>query len=318
MMFFGRCFVRFFSNFGYDKMIKATGRYFCDFLQSVDNIHLQMRFTYPKMKSPSMQLTEVDDSGAVLVYRSNRSGFSKYFMGQLVEIAQGLYGFDVKIRVLDSINDNPGGTTGPISLTGGGGLKTVIVKYRLDFENADYVRHRRIQWKSSSSTPFSSMSILQMKTRVHRQVHNSQIQLGAVDSSVLLQLFPFALIIDHDMKISGAGEKLVESWLVNTTNKTGKELLNAPVTDHFRLRRPKGISFCWQTVRNLNTVLFELEMFRAGCNSSKSTKAAEDGHIISVNMDRRESQGNPKMILLKGQMRYIEDIDSIVFLCSPL
>lgn len=162
------------------------------------------------------------------------------------------------------------------------------------------------------------MTILQMKTRVHRQVHNSQIQLGAVDSSVLLQLFPFALIIDHDMKISGAGEKLVESWLVNTTNKTGKELLNAPVTDHFRLRRPKGISFCWQTVRNLNTVLFELEMFRAGCNSSKSTKAAEDGHIIAVNMDRRESQGNPKMILLKGQMRYIEDIDSIVFLCSPL
>lgn len=146
-----------------------------------------------------------------------------------------------------------------------------------------------------------------------------------MDSSVLLQLFPFALIIDHDMKISGAGEKLVESWLVNTTNKTGKELLNAPVTDHFRLRRPKGINFCWSTVRNLHTVLFELEMVRAGCNSAKSQKAIEDGKegpsgrvITNINMDRRESQGGPKMILLKGQMRYIEDIDSIVFLCSPL
>lgn len=69
MDFFGKCFVRFFTNFGYDKMLKATGRYFCDFLQSVDNIHLQMRFTYPKMKSPSMQLTETDDNGAVLVKR---------------------------------------------------------------------------------------------------------------------------------------------------------------------------------------------------------------------------------------------------------
>lgn len=67
MDYFGKCFVRFFTNFGYDKMLKATGRYFCDFLQSVDNIHLQMRFTYPKMKSPSMQLTEIDDKGAVLV-----------------------------------------------------------------------------------------------------------------------------------------------------------------------------------------------------------------------------------------------------------
>lgn len=77
MNFFGKCFVRFFTNFGYDKMLKATGRYFCDFLQSVDNIHLQMRFTYPKMKSPSMQLTETDENGAILVYRSGRSGFSR-------------------------------------------------------------------------------------------------------------------------------------------------------------------------------------------------------------------------------------------------
>lgn len=64
-------------------MIKATGRYFCDFLQSVDNIHLQMRFTYRKMKSPSMQISEVDMNGAVLIYRSTRAGFSKYVMGEL-------------------------------------------------------------------------------------------------------------------------------------------------------------------------------------------------------------------------------------------
>lgn len=64
-------------------MIKATGRYFCDFLQSVDNIHLQMRFTYRKMKSPSMQITDVDQNGAVLIYRSSRSGFSKYLMGTM-------------------------------------------------------------------------------------------------------------------------------------------------------------------------------------------------------------------------------------------
>lgn len=181
---------------------------------------------------------------------------------------------------------------------------------------------------------YPSNSIHQMKSRVHRRVHDSQIKLGPVDSSVLLQLFPFALIIDHNMKISGAGEKLVESWLVTQTNKTGKELLNAPVTDHFRLRRPKGINFCWHTVIHLHTVLFELEMVRVGCTSAKSTRAGGNdaneaiGEInlpagiglpgATLNLDRRESQGGLKMILLKGQMRYIEDIDRIVFLCSPL
>uniref|UniRef100_A0A8D8ESK9 Soluble guanylate cyclase 89Db n=1 Tax=Culex pipiens TaxID=7175 RepID=A0A8D8ESK9_CULPI len=139
MVFFGRCFVRFFSNFGYDELIKSTGRYFCDFLHSVDNIHLQMRFTYRKMKSPSMQLIEVDEKGAVLVYRSTRSGFSKYLRGQLMEIAKQLYNMDITIKVLESQNDVPGGTTGPISIQGG--LKTVIVKYRLDFDNREYMEN---------------------------------------------------------------------------------------------------------------------------------------------------------------------------------
>lgn len=129
-----------FFRFRYDKMLKATGRYFCDFLQSVDNIHLQMRFTYPKMKSPSMQLTQVDNEGAVLVYRSGRTGFSKYFMGQLIEIARTFYEMEVKIRVLESINDaGSAGTAGPIQLSSANALKSVVVKYRLDFDNRDYV-----------------------------------------------------------------------------------------------------------------------------------------------------------------------------------
>jgi guanylate cyclase len=66
----------------YDLTIRATGRYFSDFLQNVDNIHMQMRFTYPKMKSPSMYITHVDPQGVVLVYRSNRQGFIHYFMGK--------------------------------------------------------------------------------------------------------------------------------------------------------------------------------------------------------------------------------------------
>lgn len=82
MRYFGRCFVRFFSNLGYDAPIRATGRYFCEFLKNVDNLHLQMRFAYPKMKSPSMYTSHVDRNGCVLVYRSTRRGFMQYFMGE--------------------------------------------------------------------------------------------------------------------------------------------------------------------------------------------------------------------------------------------
>lgn len=43
---------------------------------------MQMRFTYPKMKSPSIYTAHVDSQGVVLVYRSTRQGFTHYLMGK--------------------------------------------------------------------------------------------------------------------------------------------------------------------------------------------------------------------------------------------
>jgi len=38
---------------------------------------------------------------------------------------------------MEAENDNTGGTAGPIRLSSG--LKSVVVKYRLDFDNKEYV-----------------------------------------------------------------------------------------------------------------------------------------------------------------------------------
>lgn len=47
------------------------------------------------------------------------------------------YGLEnIDVRVLESKNDTPGSTTAPFQLE----PKTVTVKYRLDFDNRDYVR----------------------------------------------------------------------------------------------------------------------------------------------------------------------------------
>lgn len=109
----------------------------------MDYLHLEMRFTYRKMKSPSMQLGAVDNDGAVMIYRSGRSGFKRYLTGQLLEIAKQFYDSDLKVRVLESQNDTPGGVTGPANLNGG--LNEVMVKFRLDFDNREYVRSLHMQ-----------------------------------------------------------------------------------------------------------------------------------------------------------------------------
>lgn len=56
-------------------------------------------------------------------------------MGQLYEIATMFYNLDkITVRVLESRNDNVSSTGGTVTDT-----KMVVVKYRLDFDNRDYV-----------------------------------------------------------------------------------------------------------------------------------------------------------------------------------
>lgn len=60
------------------------------------------------------------------------------------------YGLEnIDVKVLESKNDNPGSTTGPLQLE----PKTVTVKYRLDFDNRDYVS-QYIHWKNSLSRKY--------------------------------------------------------------------------------------------------------------------------------------------------------------------
>ncbi|KAM8704401.1 hypothetical protein ACLKA7_008931 [Drosophila subpalustris] len=330
MNFFGKCFVRFFSNFGYDKMIRSTGRYFCDFLQSIDNIHLIMRFTYPKMKSPSMQLTSMDDCGAVILYRSGRTGMSKYLIGQMTEVAREFYGLEIKAYVIDSQNDITGGTAGPIKLTDG--PLTVIVKYRLDFDNREY-----------------------MAKRVNTNAHPSQLRMPTVNLNVFLELFPFTFVLNHDMKITQAGEKIVETWIMHNPGANPKGFIGAHVMDLFYCRRPKDTTIDWDTLIQMRAVLFEFELIRTGHNraaydavinmdfenyddmllNEAQTMALEkakelcekksneldvevgEEEIDPATGERRSSQGL-RSILLKGQMFYIKDVDSLIFLCSPL
>lgn len=59
---------------------------------------------------------------------------------------------------------------------------------------------------------------------------------------LLLEMFPFAFLFNPTMTIFGCGEKLVEV-------AGGKEmLLGQPLSQYFKLRRPKGISFSWKNV----------------------------------------------------------------------
>jgi len=66
---FGRCFVGYTSRLGYAPVMRATGRHFRDFLAGIDNLHETMRFSYPRMVSPSFYVSTEDARGCNLHYR---------------------------------------------------------------------------------------------------------------------------------------------------------------------------------------------------------------------------------------------------------
>ena len=100
MCFFGQCFVVYCGQFGYDKIMRISGRYYRDFLHGIDNLHETIRFSYPKMVHPSFYVEQEDQYGCVLHYRSQRVGFTHYVIGQLTQFATAYYNVRVDIDVL--------------------------------------------------------------------------------------------------------------------------------------------------------------------------------------------------------------------------
>lgn len=107
-----------------------------------------------------------------------------------------------------------------------------------------------------------------MAKRVNVQAHQSQLVLGQVDSGILLELFPFAVILDHDCCIARAGEKIFETWILQNPSKSPDTFLGSRLVDVFKLRRPKSIRVDWKTLVQMNLVMFELELMRCGTDTA--------------------------------------------------
>lgn len=128
-----------------------------------------------------------------------------YIQGQLYQIAEEIYNIGLQIKVLEEG-------------TAAAGSKNVFVKFRLEFDNNEY-----------------------MASKSEKQTYLERIPLPDFQCFLLLKLFPFGVIFGEDMKIIGAGENLILLW-------GSKNVLGKDITEYFRLRRPQGIPFTWKNV----------------------------------------------------------------------
>lgn len=66
------------------QLTKGSGRHFRDLMREIDNIHLQKRYSFPKMANPYVSVLDEDAEGILIQYRSARQGYCTFLYGILI------------------------------------------------------------------------------------------------------------------------------------------------------------------------------------------------------------------------------------------
>ncbi|XP_068723513.1 soluble guanylate cyclase 88E-like [Montipora capricornis] len=281
MEFFGSCFVKFLSHYGYDRVIRVSGRYLRDFVIGIDNLHEHMRFGYPKLQSPSFYCEGETSTGLTLHYISKRKGFMFYVVGQIKEIASSFYSMDVAIKILShEIKNN-----------------TTHVVYRLGFDNSGY------------RPPAPDLLSIKQKCGIDVEVFFSVFPFSFVLSyNMVIEMAGYGLastvgnrVIGNDVRetFTLRRPKAQFTWETFMTRHVIFELVCTLPT----LRRPTEAN----CVVNFSSCDISNENYDSGSLLLASEKTK--GYPTSSSKPR---------LHLRGIMKYIKSWDKIIFICSPL
>lgn len=162
----------------------------------------------------------------VAINQLDRIGFLFFPIGQLHQIAHDFYGIPLTIEELPKK---------PYSKE-----ECHQFWFRLNFNNRDYMADRSASSSNLEPGRINFSSRESAKTA-------SQKALASLSSSVLMQLFPFALVFRPDLKIISTGCQLKHMFSDNA-------VLGQPLAEVARLRRPK-LRLTWENVRSFPIII---------------------------------------------------------------
>ncbi|XP_056457976.1 soluble guanylate cyclase 88E-like [Gadus chalcogrammus] len=294
MYAFGVYMVKRIGNYGYERILKVLGRNVRDFINELDNLHEYFRFSFPKVQPPSFCVEEECETSLTLHYRSTRKGFTQFVKGQLSQVGRQFYNTDIEVEILSKEETE----------------KMTYVVYKMNFDNAAF-KHRMPQQKTAPG-----YEKLPMKR------------------GIFFDMFPFSVIFRRDMTMYRIGDGLKEVF---------SDLQGKKVNEEFTLVRPM-LEFSWDNIYfHLNNVfelmskaVVEMEEMKGSDQeyssaltqyNSSANSGGEDIELLAFQTvtgkcsetifeDLREPPKKP--LHLKGQMKYVPQWDSLIFLGTPI
>uniref|UniRef100_A0AAV2MIQ8 guanylate cyclase n=1 Tax=Knipowitschia caucasica TaxID=637954 RepID=A0AAV2MIQ8_KNICA len=288
----GVYFLGFVGKYGYDRILKVLGRHVRDFVNGLDNLHEYLRFSYPKVQPPTFFCQEESATGVTLHYRSKRKGYLHYAMGQLRQMGKQFYDTDIHVEVLSEQ------MVGDYS----------HVTMRLNFDNSAY--------------------------RYIMKEDEEEQEILPITSDFFFEVFPFNIVFRQDMVVHNVGSGLSTVF---------PDLDGKKITDAFLLARPL-VEFTWNMIISHPNNLFEIMSKEPVKRERNLHNRVQNSDYENVNRsadvdvelmafqsiigddykdgnsaNAMESWGDGSRCLrLKGQMRYMPEWESIIFLGTPV
>nr|XP_037277810.1 soluble guanylate cyclase 88E-like isoform X1 [Rhipicephalus microplus] len=289
----GVYFVSFLAQYGYDRVLSVLGRHMRDFLNGLDNLHEYLKFSYPRMKAPSFFCEDESSTGLTLHYRSTRRGYLWYTVGQIKEVGRHFYNTEVEVDVLkeESI------------------FNTLHVIMRLNFDNMAYQPPSLKLLENNIVVSAKVLDSLIRSRQVGTQDEEDMVSrtLLPVKAFVFLEIFPFCVVFDENLTITNIG---------NSLQAVMPAVVGKRIPEVFDLTKPM-VECSWKSIMGHTNNVFELtslEAVRARCNLNSS----QDNLSQCDFSENGDFNYEDALLHLKGQMMYMDEWKSMVYLATPV
>ena len=275
---FGEQFLLWCQESGYAKTLQLLGRSLQDFLTNLDALHDHLSIIYPQMEAPSFRCTEgLRKSEFLLHYYSERVGLENIVMGIVKSVAREYYNVEVEMKLLVKKGQQESDHS--------------IFSIREVAFHMDNLLDGELE---EESTDYMSDHVL-------------------VSSQTFCRAFPFHLIFDNEMNILQLGSSL--SWVMPNYSfvkqKMDKSDRSRNLNHFFSLERPRMKLTFDNVLSHINTI-FILKMVTGGGDAAAPPNGANGSR------DRLSfSFAGSDPMRLRGQMIYLPESNSMLFLCSP-